>query len=89
MKPDRMYREEREMSRSEYLVIAILALTATATAASSIIPRTFVTDRISVQLSDAAMRHALHQKRRHTFFSMDCELGGHVVSIDYSSGTEE
>jgi len=86
---DQRCREVKDMSRSEYLVIVILALTATAVAASSMTPRTILTDRISVQLSDAAMGHALRPKKRHTFFSMDCELGGHVVSIDYSSGMEE
>ena len=89
MEPDQRRREEMDMSRSEYLVIAVLLVTATATAASSIVPRTVLTDRISVQLSDAAFGRALHPKKRHTFFSMDCELGGRVVSIDYSSGIEE
>jgi len=86
---DQGCREVKDMSRSEYLVIAMLLLVATAIAASSMMPGTFFKDRISVQLSDAAMGRALHPKKRHTFFSMDCELGGHVVSIDYSSGAEE
>lgn len=80
------------MSRSEYLVIATLVLTASVAAASAITPKTFVMDRVALQLSDPAVggsRLAPSPGEPHVLFSLHCELGAHVFSIDYSSRNEE
>ena len=78
------------MSRSEYLVIAALVLTASVAAASA--PKTFVMDGVALQLSDPAVRGSRQVPdpgKQHVLFSLHCELGAHVFSIDYSSRNEE
>lgn len=80
------------MSRSEYFVIAALVLTASVAAASAITPKTFVMDRVALQLSDPAVggsRQVPDPGKQHVLFSLHCELGAHVFSIDYSSRNEE
>jgi len=87
-----MLREEREMDKSEYFVLAILALTACATVVTAIKPQTYVMDRVALRVSDAEMdvgRRAVRDVRRRTVFSVNCEMGGRVVSIDYSAPVEE
>jgi hypothetical protein len=80
------------MDKSEYFVAAILALTASFAAACAMQPRRFALDGVVLQVSDAVAaehRHIARPRSRHSGFSMQCELGSRVLSIDYSSTMEE
>ena len=84
--------KEREMDKSEYFVLAILAVTASATAVTAIKPQTYVMDRVALRVSNAEMdegRRVVRDEKRRTLFSVNCEMGGRVVSIDYSAPVEE
>jgi len=87
-----MLREEREMDKSEYFVLAILAFAASATVVTAIKPQTYVMDRVALRVSDAGMdegRRLVRDVKRRTVFSVNCEMVGRVVSIDYSAPVEE
>ncbi len=87
-----MLREEKEMDKSEYFVLAILAFAASATVVTAIKPQTYVMDRVALRVSNAEMnegRRVLRDAKRRTLFSVNCEMGGRVVSIDYSAPVEE
>jgi hypothetical protein len=80
------------MDKSEYFVLAVLALTASATVVTAIKPRTYVMDRVAVRVSNAEIdegRRVMRDVKRRTVFSVNCEMGGRVVSIDYSAPVEE
>ena len=80
------------MSKSEYLVIAALVITVSVAAASAITPKTFVMDRVALQLSDPTARggrQAPNPGKQHVLFWLHCEFGAHVFSIDSSSRNEE
>ena len=87
-----MLREEKEMDKSEYFVLAILALTASGAVVTAIKPQTYVMDRVALRVSNAEMdegRRVLRDEKRKTLFSVNCEMGGRVLSIDYSVPVEE
>ena len=80
------------MSKSEYFVAAILVFTASLAAVSAMRPQQVVLNGAVLQVSEvvaAEHRHALRSRNQHTGFSMQCELGNRVLSIQYSSKLEE
>ena len=80
------------MDKSEYFVLAILAVTASATLVTAVKPQTYLMDRVALRVSNAEMdegRRVVRDAKRRTVFSVNCEMGGRVVSIDYSAPVEE
>ena len=80
------------MDKSEYFVLAILAVTASATLVTAVKPQTYLMDRVALRVSNAEMdegRRVVRDEKRRTLFSVNCEMGGRVVSIDYSAPVEE